>query len=394
MTASARSGARSAPRRPLAGLVAVVLGVTASCASHGQIVAAHVAPREISLTILFIGDAGYAEPGDPVMRALTEQAARAPQRTVVVFHGDNIYPDGLRDATDPGRADDERHLSAQMDVAVSTGALGVFVPGNHDWDTGWAGLRRQEQFLQTHGSPAVVMMPTDGCPGPQLRDLPGGVRLVALDTQWWLEDGPKPLHPSSPCPTDSESEVLAALADALAGAGDRQVVVVGHHPLQSGGPHGGYFDWRAHIFPLRELAPWLWVPLPVLGSLYPVARNLGIDVQDLSSAAYRRMRTGLDSVLGSYRPLVFAAGHDHNLQVIEWPTARYVLVTGGGPSGHQEPVARLDGTRFAVSARGFVRLDFTTDRRARLGVYVVDDDTGAREAFAMWLDTPPSVGNR
>src|SRR2546422_8176212 len=31
--------------------------------------------------------------------------------------------------------------------------------------------------------------PGGGCPGPRVVDLAGGVRLVALDTEWWLHDG-------------------------------------------------------------------------------------------------------------------------------------------------------------------------------------------------------------
>src|SRR5207244_13343176 len=142
------------------------------------------------------------------------------------------------------------------------------------------------------------------------------VRIVVLDSQWWLQGGPKAQDPVSSCPTVSEGEVRDSLHAALATAGGRVTVVVAHHPLSSGGPHGGHFGWQDHIFPLRDLKSWLWVPLPLIGSVYPLAREGGISSQDAPSAAYRRMRAALDSAFAGAPPLVYAAGHDHALQVI------------------------------------------------------------------------------
>src|SRR5205823_13225770 len=149
-------------------------------------------------------------------------------------------------------------------------------------------IRRQERFVAARGDTRVTFLPGGGCPGPAVVDVGDRVRLVALDTQWWLQDGPKPQDPVSSCPTDSEREVIESLRAALGTAGRRAVVVVGHHPLLSGGPHGGHFGWRDHVFPLRGLKSWLWLPLPLIGSAYPITRESGILSQDAPSPAYRR----------------------------------------------------------------------------------------------------------
>ena len=119
--------------------------------------------------------------------------------------------------------------------------------------------------------------------GPVTVDVGRSVRLVLLDTQWWLHGFAKPVDPTSTCPVDSEAEVLGALREAMRGASGRHVFVVGHHPPASGGPHGGYFPLVDHVFPLREFRKWLWLPLPIIGSAYPLARQNGISPQDLSS---------------------------------------------------------------------------------------------------------------
>jgi len=350
------------------------------------------AAADIDVTLFLIGDAGApAAPPDsePVLVALRAAAAAAPH-PVIVFLGDNVYPRGLPDSGAPGRLEAERRLDAEVGVIRTTGARGIFLPGNHDWDRqgpgGWDAIRRQQRFLAALGDSRFALLPGGGCPGPVVVDLTGVVRLVALDTEWWLHDGPKPTDPTSACPADSGGEVVDSLRAALRTAGRRAVVVVAHHPLESGGPHGGHFGWRDHVFPLREVKSWLWIPLPLIGSLYPIARENGISSEDAPSTAYRRMRAALDSAFAGERPLIYAAGHDHALQVITGTSARYELVSGAGIFGHLDRVTALDSTRFARSASGFMRVEFLRDGRARLGVTVVDRSGGSAEAFALWLE--------
>ena len=350
-----------------------------------------VPAAQVDVTLFFIGDAGApAAPPDsePVLLALRAAAATA-SRPVVVFLGDNVYPRGLPDSADGGRPEAERRLGAQLAVLRASGARGVFVPGNHDWDRqgprGWDAVRREERFIGAGGGGAVLL-PGGGCPGPAVLDVGQSVRVVALDTQWWLQDGPKPRHPDSACAADSEHEVIDSLRAALGTAGERRVVVVAHHPLSSGGPHGGHFGWQDHLFPLRDAKSWLWLPLPLIGSVYPIARESGVSSQDMSSRAYRRLRADLDSAFAGSAPLVYAAGHDHTLQVIGGTSAHYELVSGAGIFGHRDRVVALDHTRFARSASGFMRIDFLRDGRARLGVIVVERDGSAAEAFGLWIN--------
>ena len=262
------------------------------------------------------------------------------------------------------------------------------MPGNHDWDRsgpdGWEDVLRQGRFLASNGA---ELLPAGGCPGPSVVDVGSQVRIVALDTQWWLHGEAKPQDPTSECGVDSEIEILDALGVALEAADSRQVVVVAHHPLASAGKHAGHFGWKDHIFPLRNVAKWMWLPLPIIGSAYPLVRRLGATAQDMSGSANRHMRQALDSVFAIYRPLVYASGHDHSLQVLEGETARYFLVSGASTIGHFSAVGREDRTRYSRAATGFMRLDFTTDRRVRLGVFTVDKRGTETEEYSVWLDT-------
>jgi hypothetical protein len=372
------------------GLV-IALVVVAACAAPRPPLPPGVAaaPDEIETTLFITGDAG--EPvrrGDPVLAALRRAVAARADRAIVAFLGDNIYPRGLPPEGAADRHDAERRINAQLAVVAGSGARGIFVPGNHDWARGvrgWDAIRRQGAYVAARGDPRVTVTPADGCPGPAVEDAGSHLRVIILDTQWWLHDGPKPRDPTSTCPADSEQEVVDALRSAIADAGDRNVIVLAHHPLATGGPHGGHFTWRQHLFPLRDFGRRLWIPLPGIGSAYPMARRRGISSQDFSSLENRRMRAMLEDALSTRRPLIYASGHEHNLQVIRGIGAVWHLVSGAGSYNHLTPVAWRDSTVFAAAASGFMRLDVLRDGRARLGVLTVAADSSTNERFSMWL---------
>ena len=346
---------------------------------------------QLVVSLYLIGDAGSpAAEGEPVLQALRRDLDLRPAKRVVVFLGDNAYPRGLPPANHSGRAEAERRLAAQVDVVTSAPAEGYFVLGNHDWDRygseGWAAARRQDHYIDSIGRGLVMVEPNDGCPGPSTRDIGERLRLVLVDTQWWLHQGLKPLHPTSRCPTDSEREIVDSLRSAIGNAGSRLVVVAGHHPLASGGVHGGYFGWKDHLFPLRLAVPGLWLPVPFIGSLYPAARQHGISHQDLPSHEYQRLVAAFGRAFDPTRPALYAAGHEHNLQVIAGGSARLQLVSGGGVFGHSGRAVSIAGTLFAREASGFARLDIPRSGPARLAVLQVDGSGRAREVFSTWIN--------
>jgi hypothetical protein len=349
------------------------------------------ADHQVAETLFLIGDAGEpAHGGEPVLIALRRQLEGTGGRAAVAFLGDNVYPAGLPAPGHPHRAEMERRIDDQVDAVRGLAAQTVFIPGNHDWEKGgeggWEAVRRQERRIEERGGPSVVHLPNDGCPGPEVVDLSGSLRLVALDTQWWLHDHARPLHPDSACPADSEEEVLAALREALASAGERSTVVLAHHPLVSGGPHGGRFGFKQHLFPLTDVKGKLWIPLPVIGSLYPLARSAGVSPQDQGHGRYERMREALVEAAREHPPLAWASGHEHVLQVIESPRWGRVLVSGAGIWGHLTHVYDVPGSLYRAARSGFMRLDVLRDGTRRLGVVEVERDGTYREAFARRLE--------
>jgi len=342
----------------------------------------------LATSLFLIGDAGAPEAdGDRVLRHLAATVTEASAETAVVYLGDNIYPDGMPPVGTRRYAEAERRLLVQVDAARAADRV-VFIPGNHDWtQTGtpgdWDAVVRQDQRLRVEG---FALSPRAGCPGPEVIDIGAHMRLVAIDTEWWLHGFPPPRDAT--CRHRTADEVLDGVEAAVRAPANRHVVIVAHHPPISAGQHAGYFDWQDHLFPLREVASWLWVPLPGLGSMYPLLRRTGLTPQDQYHPANRHMVAALRARLAPHPPLLYAAGHEHQLNFLTGESigARYVAVSGAGMTGHErEATGRPEGLLFATRTPGFMRVDVFADGTVRLQVITVPTGTLGRPAHETWL---------
>ena len=380
--------------RPNSKALLLVLASVAGCAHRmPPPPVAPIPPNEIVTSIFLLGDAGtgdQAEP-DPNLVELTRQATASPRGSLIVFLGDNLYPNGLVAEDDPLRAKGERRLERQLDVARKSQRRAIFVAGNHDWERWGAGglgaIGRVSEFLRERVKGLSIQLPDSACPGPVTVDVGTMVRMVFLDTQWWLHSHDKPYGTTSRCRATTEDQVIEQLTATLASAGNRHVIVAAHHPLASGGEHGGRYGLSRHLFPLRGWKRWLWIPVPILGSIYPMARKLGITSQDLSNGRNEYMRRRFGEAFAAHPPLLYAAGHDHNLQVFKGPYAKYSIVSGAGVINHEEGVGWKKETIYAEAAPGFMRVDVDRQGRVRLSV-TKTEKTGSSESMAIWLTEP------
>jgi hypothetical protein len=228
-----------------------------------------------------------------------------------------------------------------------------------------------------------VFLPGGGCPGAVEVPLTEDVVLVVLNLQWWLHPWDKPGEESD-CELKDGDAAAAQLADILARNRHRQIIVAGHHPLYSHGPYGGYATRKEHLFPLTALSPALYLPLPGVGSLYPLYRRaLGGSVQHLNHPRYRALRHAVSGMLREHPGIIYASGHEQSLQYLHKDSLHYVV---SGAASRTTPAGRGKHTRFAESRPGFARLDYTTDGRVQLSFWETapGDGEGVR-AYAQLL---------
>ena len=334
--------------------------------------------------LLLLGDGGAPRQDEPVLKTLGEWARKDAAKTSIVFLGDNMYPEGM---TERKKHEADARLTPQLAVVKAAGVHGLFIPGNHDWASGREeGLRAvlaQEGFINEALADELNFLPSGGSPGPVAFDLPKihpAVRLIVLNTQWWLHQYEKPQK--SP---ETVIEELIGLLDT-----ELPVIVVGHHPLETYGPHGGYFDWKTHLFPVRDLKGWLWIPVPILGSFYPYWREyLYKSDQDISGTRNKNMVAQLNHAFSRRKfgnqnasLLIYAAGHDHSLQVLKDDIVDYLLVSGAAATQKVTEVMSGKNTLFAHSHTGFMAVDFFTNGKVLLRVV---EPEGKGVLFHRWL---------
>lgn len=324
--------------------------------------------------IVLIGDAGELVDGKaPVMQAV-KKLIPLDKRTAVVFLGDNLYRHGLPHEQEKIYSSLRAVLDSQIAVVTNTKAVAYMMPGNHDWENGgpngYAAILRQQQYVDAIGK-NIKYYPEDGCPGPVEVSIGTDVVLIIMDSQWWLHEGVKP-GIESDCPSKTKSEVLSEIEDIIINNPKKLVLFACHHPFKSNGYHGGYFGIKQHIFPFLDLNKKLYIPLPIIGSIYPISRGVFGSPQDLKHPAYANMIDTIQAVVKQHPNVIFVAGHEHTLQYFEDSSFHYIVSGSGCKAG---AVSDNKKSEFVSSTRGFAVLEVSKNKNVKVKFYGVKPDS-------------------
>jgi hypothetical protein len=287
----------------------------------------------ISQRVFLIGDAGELVGNThPVVDWLKRNVNWDDEKNVAVYLGDNIYPYGLPMEGEGDYVGAKKVIDYQIDLVKGKKGRAFFVMGNHDWKngkmSGWQQAMNQENYINSLEQKNIVAAPTEGCPGPVAIDLSEKVVLVMMDSQWFLHIHDKP-GPTSNCTSKTVDEFTTELREIVASHPNQLLIMAMHHPIYSHGVHGGDYRWKEHLFPLTAINPYLYIPLPIIGSIYPIARGVFGNLQDVNHPLYRTMANAVDDAIREHPNPIAVAGHDHSLQMIIRDTLPYI-VSGSG----------------------------------------------------------------
>src|SRR5690554_1319274 len=267
--------------------------------------------------VIFIGDAGEINFKQETIIPLAADLILE-GKTSVLFLGDNIYSHGMGLPGSKEESETAEILRSQYKPMRANGAPVYFIPGNHDWDRmkkeGLAKVRAQGAFLTAQKDSLLKLVPANGCPDPIEIPLSDDMVIIAYDSEWWLfpySTG----NPNTDCECNSEAEVLDKMKELLYKNLDKTILVASHHPFQTYGVHGGYYSIKDHLFPLTVLNKNLYVPMPVIGSLYPLLRStILLNPEDMPHPDYKHLKQKVTEVFEGVPNLIYVAGHEHGLQ--------------------------------------------------------------------------------
>ena len=365
----------------------------------------------IRYTVFLIGDVGKPiaadKGGEPSLNYLRKQILATGDKSTTIYLGDNIYDYGMPEEGASDRRESERRIIDQLDVLRNYAGEKYMIPGNHDWKQGHTGgvdqVNRQQRFVENYMSndsaafsyTGDFFIPRDACPGPFEVRLQDNLVMIAINSQWFLQGASeRPYGANSGCGVANETDFFTQLEDIIERNKDKNIMVVAHHPIQSDGIHGGFFTLGDHIFPLSIVFKYAFLPLPVVGSVYPFARKYGGISQDIPHPLYQAYKKGLEDIFAKHPNIIYASGHEHNLQYFRTPTY-HQIVSGSGCKTQHTRSGSGAGAMFSDKEKGIARVNYYDDGEAWVEYYIPNDQgQTARLVFRTPLYAQPIAATK
>ena len=326
-------------------------------------------------SVYLAGDAGEDTIPGKALLMLKDELLLHPN-SAVIFLGDNIYPSGLKTKDRISAL----HLESQLQILNNYKGNVYFIPGNHDWQAqGPKGLKRLaneqvyvDEYLKTKTIVAnknkSTFLPENGLPGPETVLLNNKLRLIIIDTQWFLHLYKKNKIQSKRHTKELFYSHLDSLLN-LAKQNNEQVIITAHHPMFTNGQHSNSRQ------PLRFLNN--KTPLQILG-LLGMNRLLS---QDLAQPRYKKMRNRMLKSFNQYDNIIYAAGHDHTLQCFKEGANRYIVSGAGSKLTPFSKKKKFDSVFQDDTKTGFMKIQYAADGSHTVIVYRVGEKEKLIEGF-------------
>ena len=308
-------------------------------------------------SIVLIGDIKYPATDSTIMMLLKNKLDGITGEGSLLVLGDIVYPHGLA----PPESKDHEAGKADIDMILKyindfEGNV-IFIPGNHDWDRGGIeGLERvlyQQEYIMNAMGRDDVYLPLGGCPGPEEVHLADDIVVIVFDSEWWFNENEKP-GPEDGCDFEVPADLFIQIEDIIRRNNGKKIIFACHHPLFSVGNHGGYFNASRNIFPLLDVQKWMYIPLP--GFISTGYRKYLGHIQDLAHPEYKVYIQHMLDVFRDYPNMIYAAGHEHNLQYFRHDSLHHIISGGGGEGLY---ISRKEKkTDFACMSEGLSILNY------------------------------------
>jgi hypothetical protein len=233
----------------------------------------------------------------------------------------------------------------------------LLLPGDRDWNNGKRGgekslenlENRTRSYLSDKSYRHTRWLVENACPGPEIIEVDESLVIIAINTQWWNHPYDKPRPSDALCEVITPENLKEELEDAVEEHQDKNILLVGHHPVYSLGNYGGYFS------PGDQFKPF-----PIIGSFRTAFRaNVGTS-KDLANERLQIFIENMTNLGFFHNNLIYASGHENNQQIIRWG-ANYVLNSGAPDKAGY--AARDRNTVYSESQPGIMELVYFDDGR-------------------------------
>ena len=328
-------------------------------------------------TVFLLGNTAQADLPTARLKLLRQALEQQTGPFTVVHLGDIVSNTGLAAKGDTALAQAAQSRADALVNLVKGLPQGkiYFLPGDKDWaNSGPGGLkavRRLEKYIEKQLPGQNAFLPTNGCPGPEVVDVAPLVRLVAINTPWFTHPFDRPEAPDTDCKTLTKEEFREQLQDIIDDTKNKNVLLLGHHPVVTNGVYGGHEPLSRHLSP------------PVLGTIYAAYRqNVGTP-RDLAYPGYQDLRKELLNTLQSNPGVVYAAAHDFSLQLTPFQGNYHVV---SGSFAESQHVGAQGESLYSKSEEGYTTLEYFADGTVRTHIYTFGaNEQPAKDAYTATL---------
>ena len=292
----------------------------------------------------------------------------------ILINGDFVDKNGL--GTTP-EEEDLKKLGRLLEMAGKKGKL-VFIPGDREWDNGGKrGLKKVkalERYLESIKGKGKIIFPQNGCPGPEIIDIGENLRIVVINTQWFVEDDIGPEEEDTDCGLLNETEFWAEIEDILGDSENRNLVVAGHHPALSFGQFAGYKLTKQHFTP------------PIVGSFIASYRQNVGGPKDLNQKNLRGYSSKFLHLAQRFPGSIVVSGHEYDTQLLI-KDETYHINSGAVAEGHR--VGRGKETIYRSKKTGFSKIVFEKDGNVTLKTYDLTNRNKIKPSYQKQLFSSP-----
>lgn len=375
--------------RSLRVLLPIILAILFSACANYQAhtledepgLTASVAPvGEPEYSTFMVGDLGYDYArGLTTLDAMVRAMPPGKKKSSLMLLGDITGKKGLlkQGGEERDQLDAIGKLLSQVPGKV------FYTPGENELgrDGDFGSLDRLEDYFEDNEEKfgkKVHFMPNKQCSGPDDEEIFERVGLIGINTAWYLADWTRDEEVSEGCDYRNRDAMMAALVDEIKGYRDQVKIIMMHHPTQSNGNRGGKFSLVQHLFPLADVIPGAYIPLPVVGSIIRAVQGVGGGTQDVQNLRYQRFINKLKTGIDDEANIIFVSGHEHNMMLVHEKEYMQIVAGSGSIRG---PANAGNNANFVAGQIGYSRLDFYPDGSVFTGFYTVDEDGNENRAY-------------
>ena len=319
----------------------------------------------IDKTFYLIGNAGNdkTEASKSVKSLKNYISENNSKDSYVLFLGNSFYPSGMQPNNNKDNQKAESAIQMQLDALKDFKGNVIVLPGNREWKSGVDGLELAEDFLKARFDDADVLQPNNGCALEGI-DISDDIYLLAIDTQWYLEDWDNYPKMNAKCEIKTRDKFFTEIESELKKNANKTIIVAMYHPLITYGEHGGKYPLIHKDFYSTFIKQ-----VKIQGA---------VSKMDRYNKSYNELVDRLKVITKDLDKLIFVSGLDESLQYSESGSVKQI-VSGSGSGATAASLGQFG--QFAAGQEGFARLDIGKNGSSEIRFFKASEDGASQLLF-------------